>query len=85
MTFKHNGTEYTDIVGSDLDHDGMYVEVTELMDGTNALYEIFYSDETERMTLGTFRSDVPLELVEWAISIAKERLPPVNGLSGGNG
>ncbi|HSM41926.1 MAG TPA: hypothetical protein VK862_14330 [Afifellaceae bacterium] len=80
MTFRHNGTEYTCIIGSDLDRDGMYVEVTELADVTNALLEIFYSDETEEMTLSTLRPDVPLEVVEWAIPIARERLP-INGLS----
>ena len=72
---KHDGREYAYVVGSDVIRDGMYVEVGDGPDGANAILEIFYSDASHKMTVTLYRPDVPLEVVEWAISIARERLP----------
>jgi len=54
----------------------MYLEVTDDPDALNVLLEIFYSDITSEMTLSLYQP-TPLPVVEWAIGVAKERLPPV--------
>jgi hypothetical protein len=76
MTFEYNNCLYSIIVGSDVIRDGMYVEVTDDVEGLNAFLEIFYSDITSEMTISLYR-ETPLPVVEWAIGIAKERLLPL--------
>ena len=70
-----DGKEYSYLIGSDVTRDGMYVEVNDGANGTDEIIEIFYSDVTHKMSVTLYRSDIPLEVVEWAISIARERLP----------
>lgn len=72
---KHDGQEYALRVGSDIIRDGMYIEVSDKPDGFKEILEIFYSDVSHRMSVTLYKPDVPLEVVEWAISIARERLP----------
>lgn len=72
---KHNGVEYGYVLGSDLVRDGMYVEVSGIQNEAPAILEIFYSDATHAMTVSLYMMDIPLEIIEWAIAVAKERLP----------
>jgi len=67
------GQSYSAVIGSDVERDGMFLEVT---DAANALVAVvFFSDRDECMTLTTHRPDMPLSLIEWMIGEAKERLP----------
>ena len=75
MAKEHNGTEYHYVLASDLVRDGMCIEVSDEPDGPNVLIEIFYSDVTHEMTMTLFKPDVPIEVIEWAISVARKRLP----------
>jgi hypothetical protein len=69
------GQTYEVVVGSDVDRDGMYLEV---QDATKALVaEVFYSDRDATMTFTGYRADVPLPVVEWMIAEARKRLIPV--------
>lgn len=77
MSFVVGESAYRYLVGSDVERDGMYVEVFLHSDDTNALIEIFYSDQTHEMTISLFERDLPTEVVEWAIAVAKERLPSI--------
>ncbi len=77
MAFRVGDCDYTSVIGSDLDRDGMYLEVTEDRAGSPVILEIFYSDRSGEMTLSTFRSGVPVKLVDWALRLAKDRLPPM--------
>ena len=70
------GTEYHCVRGSDVDRDGMYLELSS-PDG-NAVLEIFYSDETGDMTVNAIQESIPLDIVEWLIAEAKRRLPPAS-------
>lgn len=76
MPFSCRGREYQFIVGSDVQRDGMYLEVTDALAMSDVL-EFFYSDQTDQMTLTTYIPDIPLELVERALTMAKERLMPI--------
>jgi hypothetical protein len=75
MPFSCRGQEYRYVVGSDVQRDGMYLEVTDTQTEPDVL-EVFYSDQTDQMTFTAYRWDIPLELVEWAVTLAKERLIP---------
>ena len=75
MTFLHKGQEYVALVGSDVQRDGMYLEVSATQDGPQIL-EVFYSDQTNELTFTAYQPDIPLELVEWAALAARRRLIP---------
>jgi len=75
----HKGKDYSYVIGSDLVRDGMYVEVSGGPDGDEQVAEIFYSDETHAMCVTLYQTSVPLEVVEWAIAIARKRLPVKTG------
>jgi hypothetical protein len=72
------GWTYTHVRGSDLNRDGMFLELSE-MKGTESrlVMEVFYSDKTDEMAVTAFREAVPLAAVEWIISQAKILLPPI--------
>jgi hypothetical protein len=75
VPFTCRGQEYHHVVGSDVQRDGMYLEVTDTRAAPDVL-EVFYSDRTDEMTFTAYRPDIPLEVVEWALTMAKERLIP---------
>jgi len=68
------GQNYQVVIGSDVDRDGMFLEVTD--DATALVAVLFYSDRDGSMTLTAHRPDVPLPLIEWMIGEGKKRLPP---------
>ncbi|PTW44175.1 hypothetical protein C8J25_11110 [Sphingomonas faeni] len=70
------GQSYAITVGSDIQRDGMYLEVEDAAKAV--LAEVFYSDRDNRMTFTGYRADLPLPLVEWLIFHAKERLTPAS-------
>jgi len=72
MPIEHDGKQYHAVMGSDEDRDGMYIEVRE---DKRELIEVFYSDVSHQMSVTLFEQNVPVEVVEWAISVARTRLP----------
>jgi hypothetical protein len=72
MNRELNGVRYTTIMASDLQRDGMGLE---LHCREVAIAEIFASDKDGSWTLTTFDRHVPLELIEELIIEAKTRLP----------
>jgi hypothetical protein len=66
---------YSAIRGSDIDRDGMCLEI-QRREGRSVVLEIFYSDTDSTMTLSTFENGLPVALIEWAIEKAKRLLPP---------
>ena len=67
---------YEMIRGSDVDRDGMYLELVE-SSTRKVVAEVFYSDVTNAMTFTTFTQDLPLAAVEMLIECAKSDLPPI--------
>jgi len=75
MDREHKGVRYTTLVASDIERDGMGLELHRHAQNQDvAIAEIFLSDKNGSWTLNTFDSDVPLELIEQLISEAKTRL-----------
>ena len=77
MDREHKGARYTTLMVSDIQRDGMGLELHWTVGGQDSVVaEIFFSDSEPSWTLNTFDCDVPLELVEELIAEAKRRLPP---------
>lgn len=72
---EFDGKRYASVRGSDIQRDGMYLEVHEADGGARAILEVFYSDAKHRFTLSLFAENVPVELVEMAIATARADLP----------
>jgi len=68
--------KYEGTIGSELERDGMYLEVTEPNNYVNCFLEIFYSDLTDTFSITLFKENIELDLVEQAIKIARIRLVP---------
>jgi hypothetical protein len=75
------GIEYTIVRGSDVDRDGMYLQLSE-KESEKIIAEIFYSDRTHDVSLSCFRPDIPLALIESLIDDAKQLLPPISRENG---
>lgn len=69
-----DGRRFSLIRGSDVQRDGMYLELSDT-DAQKALAEVFYSDETGRMTFWAREEDIPFEAVELLIERSKQLLP----------
>ncbi len=79
MPIEFDGRRFSVQLGSDVVNDGMFLEMDELTpDGSSTVLYAFYSDVDGRMTFSAFREELPLTAVEWFISEAKRRLPPVS-------
>lgn len=77
MDREHNGARYTTLMASDLERDGMGLELQGMAGGQHTtVAEVFYPDASGALTLNTFDCDVSLELIEELIAEARRRLPP---------
>jgi hypothetical protein len=60
--------------GSDIQRDGMFLELIDAESG-DEVAEVFYSDQTKKMRISVYASELPLEAVEHLIARAKVVLP----------
>ncbi|OBQ96640.1 MAG: hypothetical protein EOQ64_22470 [Mesorhizobium sp.] len=70
------GRTYEATIGSDVQRDGMYLELAD--QHGHIVAQIFFSDFDRKMTVTLFESEASVEVVEWMIATAKIRLPPTN-------
>lgn len=76
---QYGDRQYRCVRGSDVQRDGMYLEISEGSDVFGAqVAEVFLSDVTGEFSLSLFVSDVPLAVVERLIEPARQWLPPKN-------
>ena len=74
---EHSGHRYHMIMGSDLERDGMFLEL--VVDGHSEAppLEMFYSDATGTFTLNTLQTaSIPMEIIEHFIREAHRCLTP---------
>ena len=71
-----DGTDYITVRGSDVDRDGMTLEIFAAA-GTRseALAEVFYSDATGAFVTEVFAADLSPRVVQWLESEARSQLP----------
>lgn len=75
MEREYGGVRYTTLVASDVQRDGIGLELHwHWQNQDNVVAEVFFADDVGSWTLNTFDCDVPLELIEELISEAKARL-----------
>jgi hypothetical protein len=65
---------YTTQVASDIDRDGLGVEL--LDEARNVVAEVFRSDREHTVCVNTFSNEIPLEALEQLLTRARERLEP---------
>jgi hypothetical protein len=67
-----DGSQWPSVLGSDVQRDGLYLEVQNPQGGV--AFEIFRSDREKTVTFTAFQEDIPLEVVEAAVASARPRL-----------
>jgi hypothetical protein len=77
VSFLFESISYEYTVGSDVERNGMFLEVAPSPD-QEVVLEIFYSDQAHTMTFTAFRADIPLPVIDWAITEAKDRPGPIS-------
>ena len=76
MDLQHSGHSYSTIMGSDLDRDGMFLELVADERSEAPVLEVFYSDVTRTFTVNTLEiASVPLDVIEELVREAQRRLP----------
>ncbi|HLL03556.1 MAG TPA: hypothetical protein VK539_23430 [Myxococcaceae bacterium] len=77
MSVEFEWRTYELLLCSDVQADGMYLEMMDTTDDARTVVLVaFYSDADGRMTLSAYRENLPLAAVEWFIAEAKRCLPP---------
>ncbi|MFC5568449.1 hypothetical protein ACFPN1_00005 [Lysobacter yangpyeongensis] len=69
-------TEYKFLRGSDINRDGMYLELS--VAGESPLAEVFYSDTSAEFYVTCYAQDIPLNALEELIQRARRDLPSVS-------
>ena len=77
MKIEARGRKYEILKGSDIDRDGVYVELNDITgDETVFLLEIFHSDESGDELLNSEKSTIPFEVLKQVIEVADKWLKP---------
>ena len=77
MNVNYKGNQYEIIFGSDVDRDGVYLELNTVNSGKEeTLLYAFWSDNIEGFTFSALKEELPFELVEMFVGEARRRLPP---------
>ena len=70
--------EYRTTVGSDVDRDGFYAELTRVSNGQDELLaEAFFNDGTSEFVFTAFAKEIPFDVVERFVGEARRRVPPI--------
>jgi hypothetical protein len=78
------GRTFSSLIASDVVRDGMSLEIWECVTGEEKLVgEVFFSDETQQLSVSLFEESLPLELIEFMGREARERLVLVQEVVGG--
>jgi len=73
----HKGRHYRVVRGSDVERDGMFLELWSAERPDHQLFEAFYSDATGEMHFASFLDeDVPFEVIEEFTKQARHLLTP---------
>jgi hypothetical protein len=74
---EYHGRQYKVVRGSDVQRDGMYLELWSATNPDVQLFEVFYSDVTHNLIFSAFsQEDVPIEVLEEFMRQARWLLTP---------
>ena len=75
---EHNGRLFSLVRGSDLQRDGMFLELWSAQNPRRQLCEVFYSDVTHTMSFSCFvQDDIPFEVMEQYLKQSRYLLTPM--------
>ena len=70
------GREFRFILGSDVQNDGMYLELNEIVaERWEAVADVFYSDADGSMSTTVYTDNIPSGALAWLEAEAARRLP----------
>ena len=75
MLIEHQDRRFSVVRGSDVERDGMFLELSEA-GSSFPLMEAFYSDSDGSFSIRGFGGSVPLVVAEQFIASARQLLPP---------
>ena len=76
---EHNGQIYRVIRGSDVERDGMFLELWSAKQPERPLCEVFYSDISHTFAFACFdQEDIPLEVLEEYLRQSRSLLQPTS-------
>jgi hypothetical protein len=70
-----HGKDYEFTMASDVGRDGMALECSQIGAAQGPVLEAFWHDPTGRFTFSAFEPDLPFELLEEFVRVARRRLP----------
>jgi hypothetical protein len=74
-----DGREFTLVMGSDLERDGMFLELYEgPQPNGDVLAECFYSDRDGSLSVTRYEASVPEPALAWLRAEGASRLPPMS-------
>lgn len=77
MRVEYAGRQYAMILGSDVIHDGMFLEMNDVtVEPEETILFAFWSDADGSLTFSAYKEQLPFELVELFMHEARTRLPP---------
>ena len=80
MRIEFGGQAYELVFGSDIQRDGVYLELSDLSaPDPVVVLDAFHWDADGRITVSAYCEDVPFEIVEWFIAEVRRRLAPATG------
>jgi hypothetical protein len=72
-----NGRNYSLIMGSDLERNGMFLELYDAIEPNgDPIAECFYSDIDDALSVTTYADSISNEVLAWLRSEGARRLPP---------
>ncbi|WP_220814809.1 hypothetical protein [Pseudomonas paralcaligenes] len=75
------GRRYEIIFGSDVQRDGIYLELSDRTDEiVEVLAEVFFYDEHGKAIFNVYKNGIPLQLIHWLVELAAKEGWPINWL-----
>lgn len=86
MIIESQGRRYEIMKGSDVQRDGVYVDLTDITDENDKEYimEIFHSDENGLEIFSSEKTEIPYEVLLKVIEISNQWLKPSEVLTSGS-
>jgi hypothetical protein len=74
---EYEGRKYEIIFGSDVQRDGVFLELSDRTEETNkVIAEVFHYDEIGKVVFNGYKEEIPYQLIKWLMDeVAKEKWP----------
>jgi hypothetical protein len=76
-SLRHHGERFQLVMGSDVQREGIFLELWDIGPPRQLTMWAFYSDADQSFAFEQYRPEVPTEVSEWFTEEARRRLPPI--------